>query len=75
MSVTVRHRGFFGPHDALREAVHRFRRHPRGESASAIFTSPSAALSIRKIWEDPEVDLKALALKPGARMIAIASGG
>lgn len=28
-----------------------------------------------QIWEDPELDLKALALSPGARIVTIASGG
>ena len=28
-----------------------------------------------QIWEDPEVDLKALALTPGSRLVTIASGG
>lgn len=28
-----------------------------------------------QIWEDPEVDIEALAMKPGERLVAIASGG
>ena len=40
-----------------------------------IFTLAFKGLVYPQIWEDPEVDLKALELKPGARMVAIASGG
>src|SRR5476651_2398043 len=28
-----------------------------------------------QIWEDPEIDLEALALEPGSQVVAIASGG
>ncbi|WP_419190719.1 DUF3419 family protein [Brucella tritici] len=28
-----------------------------------------------QIWEDPEVDMAALAIKPGHRIVTIASGG
>jgi S-adenosylmethionine-diacylglycerol 3-amino-3-carboxypropyl transferase len=63
------------PSDALREAVHRFKAASRDGIRERIFTLAFRGLVYPQIWEDPEVDLKALALKPGARMIAIASGG
>ncbi len=37
-----------------------------------MFTLALRGLVYPQIWEDPEVDLKALELKPGARMVAIA---
>jgi S-adenosylmethionine-diacylglycerol 3-amino-3-carboxypropyl transferase len=63
------------PSDALREAVHRFKAASRDGIRERIFTLAFRGLVYPQIWEDPEVDLKALALKPGARMVAIASGG
>jgi len=63
------------PSDALREAVHRFKAASREGIGERIFTFAFRGLVYPQIWEDPEVDLKALALKPVAKMIAIASGG
>jgi S-adenosylmethionine-diacylglycerol 3-amino-3-carboxypropyl transferase len=39
------------------------------------FTFAFSSLVYPQIWEDPEVDLKALAIEPGQRVITIASGG
>jgi S-adenosylmethionine-diacylglycerol 3-amino-3-carboxypropyl transferase len=63
------------PSDALREAVHRFKAASFDGIRERIFTLAFKGLVYPQIWEDPEVDLKALQLKPGACMIAIASGG
>ncbi len=63
------------PSDALRQAVHRFKAASFDGIRERIFTFAFKGLVYPQIWEDPEVDLKALALKPGARLIAIASGG
>lgn len=63
------------PSDTLREAVHRFKAVSRDGVRERIFTLAFRGLVYPQIWEDPEVDLKALALKPGARIVAIASGG
>jgi S-adenosylmethionine-diacylglycerol 3-amino-3-carboxypropyl transferase len=63
------------PSDALREAVHRFKAVSRDGIRERIFTFAFRGLVYPQIWEDPEVDLKALALRPGANMVAIASGG
>ena len=40
-----------------------------------LFTFLFRGLVYPQIWEDPEVDIKALELGPGKRMITIASGG
>jgi S-adenosylmethionine-diacylglycerol 3-amino-3-carboxypropyl transferase len=63
------------PSDALREAVHRFKAASFDGIRERIFTLAFKGLVYPQIWEDPEVDLRALDLKPGARMVAIASGG
>lgn len=63
------------PSDALREAVHRFRAASVDGIRERIFTFAFRGLVYPQIWEDPEVDLKALQLRPGSRLVAIASGG
>jgi S-adenosylmethionine-diacylglycerol 3-amino-3-carboxypropyl transferase len=63
------------PSDALREAVHRFSAASFDGIRERIFTLAFKGLVYPQIWEDPEVDLEALELEPGARMVAIASGG
>jgi S-adenosylmethionine-diacylglycerol 3-amino-3-carboxypropyl transferase len=63
------------PSVALREAVHRFKAGSRDGVRERLFTFAFRGLVYPQIWEDPEVDLKALSLKPGARIVAIASGG
>ena len=55
------------PSDALREAVHRFKAASFDGIRERIFTFAFKGLVYPQIWEDPEVDLKALELKPGAR--------
>ncbi|MGE3064988.1 MAG: DUF3419 family protein [Hyphomicrobiaceae bacterium] len=40
-----------------------------------LFAATFSGLVYPQIWEDPEVDLEALALTPDSRVIAIASGG
>ncbi|MDX5593097.1 DUF3419 family protein [Pseudovibrio sp. SPO723] len=40
-----------------------------------MFTFAFKGMVYPQIWEDPEVDIEALALKPGSRLITIASGG
>ena len=75
MSLTGQASQGLQPSDALREAVHRFKAASVDGIRERIFTFAFKGLVYPQIWEDPEVDLKALALEPGARMIAIASGG
>jgi S-adenosylmethionine-diacylglycerol 3-amino-3-carboxypropyl transferase len=40
-----------------------------------LFTLAFSGLVYAQIWEDPEIDMEALALKPEDRLVAIASGG
>ena len=40
-----------------------------------VFTLAFRGLVYPQIWEDPEVDLRALALTPSSRLITITSGG
>src|ERR1700733_3802409 len=40
-----------------------------------LFTAAFQGLVYPQIWEDPVVDLEALAIKPGDHIVAIASGG
>jgi S-adenosylmethionine-diacylglycerol 3-amino-3-carboxypropyl transferase len=61
--------------DALPQAVHRFKASSWDGIRERLFTLAFKGLVYPQIWEDSEVDLKALQLKPGARIVAIASGG
>ena len=74
MSLTGQASEGVRPSDALREAVHRFKAASFDGIRERIFTLAFKGLVYPQIWEDPEVDLRALELKPGASMIAIASG-
>lgn len=64
-----------GPPNPLHEAVHRFGAGSWEGVRERIFTFAFKGLVYPQIWEDPDVDLKALQLAPGARMVTIASGG
>jgi S-adenosylmethionine-diacylglycerol 3-amino-3-carboxypropyl transferase len=75
LSVTDQASEGLAPPDALREAVHRFKAASFDGVRERIFTLAFKGLVYPQIWEDPDVDLKALSLKPDARMIVIASGG
>ncbi|MEP3279728.1 MAG: DUF3419 family protein [Stappiaceae bacterium] len=59
----------------LRAAVHRSKATSTDGILERLFTFAFKGLVYPQIWEDPEIDMQALALEPGARMIAIASGG
>jgi S-adenosylmethionine-diacylglycerol 3-amino-3-carboxypropyl transferase len=59
----------------LKEAV---RRHPalsREGLLERLFEKLFHGLVYTQIWEDPEIDLEALALQPDSHVVAIASGG
>ena len=59
----------------LEGAVHHHRAlSPRGMS-ERLFTFWFNSFVYNQIWEDPRVDLKALALRPDSRMLTISSGG
>ena len=59
----------------LAEAVHRYGAASRKGLEERFFTWVFSGLVYPQIWEDPVVDLDAMALEPGQRVAAIASGG
>lgn len=58
----------------LRQAVHRHKATSRQGIQERLFTLAFSGLVYPQIWEDPVVDLEALAPKEGERLVAIASG-
>ena len=61
--------------DGLEAAVHRHQAASRAGLSERLFTLAFRGLVYPQIWEDPVVDMEALALQPGHRVLAIASGG
>ncbi|HMK90839.1 MAG TPA: BtaA family protein [Methylocystis sp.] len=59
----------------LSAAVHRNRTFSRAWALERLFTVAFKGLVYPQIWEDPVVDMEALAIKPDDRVVAIASGG
>jgi S-adenosylmethionine-diacylglycerol 3-amino-3-carboxypropyl transferase len=59
----------------LEQAVHRASAISRQGILERMFTFAFKHLVYPQIWEDPDVDLKALRLDPDSRVVAIASGG
>ncbi|MFA5900997.1 MAG: DUF3419 family protein [Hyphomicrobium sp.] len=59
----------------LRQAVHRHKATSRQGIQERLFTLAFSGLVYPQIWEDPAVDLEALSLAEGERLVAIASGG
>ncbi len=59
----------------LEQAVHRHRAASKAGISERLFTLAFRGLVYPQIWEDPLVDMAALALKPDSRVLAIASGG
>src|SRR5215467_11794940 len=59
----------------LRQAVHRHKPITKQGIQERLFTLAFSGLVYTQIWEDPLVDLEALALKEGEHLVAIASGG
>jgi S-adenosylmethionine-diacylglycerol 3-amino-3-carboxypropyl transferase len=55
--------------------VHRFKAGSWEGVRERIFTFAFKGLVYPQIWEDPAVDLKALRLAPGERIVTLASGG
>ena len=64
-----------GRNHRLAEAVHRYGAASRKGLEERFFTLAFSGLVYPQIWEDPVVDIEAMALKPGDRVAAIASGG
>jgi S-adenosylmethionine-diacylglycerol 3-amino-3-carboxypropyl transferase len=56
-------------------AVHRHSAWSLAGISERAFTLAFSDLVYAQIWEDPVVDMQALALEPGLRMVTIASGG
>lgn len=75
MSITDQASEDLEPSAGLRDAVHRFRATSFDGMRERMFTLLFKGLVYPQIWEDPAADLKALELKPGASLVAIASGG
>lgn len=68
-------RGRRRKNDRLAAAVHRYGAVSCKGLEERFFTLAFSGLVYPQIWEDPVVDLEAMALKPGERVAAIASGG
>jgi S-adenosylmethionine-diacylglycerol 3-amino-3-carboxypropyl transferase len=62
-------------HSRLKKAVRRHRAMSREGLLERLFEKLFHGLVYTQIWEDPEIDLEALALEPGSQVVAIASGG
>ncbi len=58
----------------LNTAVHRSKAFSRAGLLERLFTLAFSGLVYPQIWEDPLVDLAALRIRPGERIVAIASG-
>ncbi len=59
----------------LRQAVHRHKAVSKQGIQERLFTFAFSGLVYPQIWEDPVIDLEALKLKDGDKLVAIASGG
>ena len=59
----------------LQQAVHRSGARSAAGILERTFTFVFKGLVYPQIWEDPEVDIEALQLRTGSRMVTIASGG
>jgi S-adenosylmethionine-diacylglycerol 3-amino-3-carboxypropyl transferase len=59
----------------LDRAVHRSKLISMEGVLERLFTFAFKGLVYPQIWEDPEVDMQALQLKPDSKMVTIASGG
>ena len=60
--------------DGLDTAVHRSKALSKAGMLERLFTFAFRGLVYPQIWEDPEVDMAALAIRPDDHIVAIASG-
>lgn len=60
---------------AVRSAVHRHERLSKQGLLERAFTFAFRGLVYAQIWEDPAVDMEALAITPDSHVVTIASGG
>ncbi len=61
--------------EAVRTAVHRHEHLSKEGLLERAFTFAFRGLVYAQIWEDPEVDMEALAITPDCHIVTIASGG
>lgn len=64
-----------GPVSPLKQAVYRNSRVSKQGILERLFAYVFDGLVYPQIWEDPVVDMQAMAIKPGDHIVAIASGG
>ncbi len=62
-------------HSLLKQAVRRHKVLSREGMLEKLFERLFRGLVYAQIWEDPEIDLEAMALTPDCHVVAIASGG
>ncbi len=62
-------------HSAVRQAVHQHEGGTKQGLLERAFTFAFRGLVYAQIWEDPVIDLEALAVTPDCHIVAIASGG
>lgn len=62
-------------HQNVVRAVHRHRRLSKEGLLERAFTFAFRGLVYAQIWEDPQVDMEALAITPDCHIVTIASGG
>ena len=61
--------------NAVRDAVHRHEHLTKQGLLERTFSFAFRGLVYAQIWEDPEVDMEALAIQPDSHVVTIASGG
>lgn len=59
----------------LKQAVHQYKAASRAGLLERAFTAVFSGLVYPQIWEDPVIDLEAMALTPDSHIVTIASGG
>lgn len=64
-----------GKNARLKAAVHQYKAASRAGLLERAFTTVFSGLVYPQIWEDPVIDLEAMALTPDAHVVTIASGG
>lgn len=75
LSESIDEKRFRAKNRRLRQAVHRHKPISKSGIQERLFTLVFSGLVYPQIWEDPVVDLEALALAPDEHLVAIASGG
>lgn len=68
-------RGFLRRNPRLGRAIYQNRALSKDGLSERLFALAFSGLVYPQIWEDPEVDMEAMALGEGHRVVTIASGG